>query len=178
MKRDQVETVRVTRHAIIQGTAAAPDGLIDGVVVHPLRVIPDDRGHFAEVFRADDPIADKFEFRQTSLTRTRAGVIKAFHYHLEQDDIFLPVAGTVRVALVDFRTASPTRGFANSIFAGDLHQKAIRIPAGVAHGYEVMPGEDSILVYYTNRTYNPQDEYRLPCDDPGVGFTWWGIQNR
>ncbi len=178
MNRDQVEKVRVVRHTVVQETTPSPEGLIEGVVVHPLKLIPDDRGHFAEIFRADDPIAEDFEFRQTSLTGTRSGVIKAFHYHLMQDDIFFPVVGTIRVALVDFRVDSPTRGEANSIFAGGICQRAIRIPAGVAHGYEVMPGEDLTMVYYTDQTYDPQDEFRLPFDDPGVGFTWWGIQNR
>ncbi len=178
MKREQVEHVRVTRHEIIQQASDGTEGLIDGVTVRPLTLLPDDRGHFAEVFRVTDPVAERFDFAQTSLTATRAGVIKAFHYHLEQDDIFLPVSGTARIALVDFRTGSPTKGFANSIFAGALYPKAVRIPAGVAHGYEVMPGDDLVMVYYTNRIYNPSDEYRVPWDDPGVGFTWWGIENR
>lgn len=178
MKRDQVEKIQIARHTIIQESSPPPEGLIEGVIVHPLKLIPDDRGHFAEIFRVDDPIAGDFDFRQTSLTSTRSGVIKAFHYHLTQDDIFFPVAGTIRIALVDFRLGSPTRGLANSIFAGGLYARAVRIPAGVAHGYEVMRGEDLTMVYYTDQIYDPHDEHRIPFDDPAVGFTWWGIQNR
>lgn len=172
----RLEPTKIRTHTIVQDGAI--DHLIEGVVVHPLRLFPDDRGHFAEVFRHDDPIAAGFTFRQTSTTRSQPGVIKAFHYHKKQDDIFLPVAGKARIALVDFRVESPTYGVAHSIFAGELYPRAVRIPAGVAHGYEVMPGDDLVMVYYTNATYDPADEFRLSHDDPAVGFDAWGITNR
>ena len=129
----------MTRNVALAGrerrVTGRPDeeGLIRGVIVHPLTLHPDDRGHFAEVFRADDPVAAGFEFRQSSITRTRAGVVKAFHWHHHQDDIFCPLVGTARIALVDFRKDSETYGVANSVFAGELYAKAVRIPAGVAH---------------------------------------------
>ncbi|MFH1679260.1 MAG: dTDP-4-dehydrorhamnose 3,5-epimerase family protein [Candidatus Eisenbacteria bacterium] len=173
-----VRLTAVKSHAVIRGERADEKGLIRGVVVRPLRILPDDRGHFAEILRASEPIAAGFEFRQASLTRTRAGVIKAFHYHELQDDIFCPVAGTARIVLVDFREGSKTRGVANSVFAGALYPKAVRIPAGVAHGYEVLPGDDLLLVYFTNREYDPDDEHRLAHDDPRIGFAEWGVRNR
>ena len=95
MNREKVEPTGITRHEIIQGDGEGRESLIEGAIIRPLVVIPDDRGHFAEVFRTTDPIARGFEFRQTSITRTRAGVIKAFHYHLQQEDIFLPMASHI-----------------------------------------------------------------------------------
>ena len=172
-----VEICAVREHRVIEGDGSG-GSLIEGVLIRPLRIIPDDRGHFAEIFRASDPIARGFDFRQSSLTMTRAGVIKAFHYHLDQDDIFCPLAGTVRIVLVDFRKDSKTFGLAQSIFAGDRYMKAVRIPAGIAHGYEVLPGDDLLLVYATNREYDRQDEYRVPHDDPAVAFTEWGVRHR
>ncbi|MFH1277008.1 MAG: dTDP-4-dehydrorhamnose 3,5-epimerase family protein [Candidatus Eisenbacteria bacterium] len=175
-KRIEIAAVRI--HHLIRGGRPDEEGLIRGVVVHPLTLHPDDRGHFAEVFRSDDPVAAGFEFRQSSITRTRPGVVKAFHWHRRQDDIFCPLVGTARIALVDFRIGSETYGTANSVFAGELYAKAVRIPAGVAHGYEVMPGSDLVMVYYTDQFYDPTDEHRIPHDDPKVGFTHWGITHR
>jgi len=173
-----VEICAVREHRIIEGDGSSAAGLIEGVVIRPLRLFPDDRGHFAEIFRASDAIARGFDFQQSSLTLTRAGVIKAFHYHLLQDDIFCPVLGTARIVLIDFRKDSKTFGLAHSIFAGDRYLKAVRIPAGVAHGYEVFPGDDLILVYATNREYDREDEHRVPHDDPTVAFTEWGVRHR
>ncbi|MBS1859995.1 MAG: dTDP-4-dehydrorhamnose 3,5-epimerase family protein, partial [Acidobacteria bacterium] len=46
------------------------------------------------------------------------------------------------------------------------------IPPGVAHGYKVIGGEDAMLVYLTDRFYNPDDEGRIPYDDPGINYDW------
>ena len=79
---------------------------------------------------------------------------------------------------MDFRKDSETYGIANSIFCGEPYLKAVRIPKGVAHGYEVLPGKEMLMVYYTNQHYNPKDEYRFAFDDPEIGWPSWGITHR
>lgn len=173
-----VRPVKVRSHQIIHAEVGPEKGQIAGTVIKFLASWPDDRGHFAEIFRDSEAVARGFAVKQTSLTMTRPGTIKAFHYHLEQDDIFCPVAGTIRIALVDFREDSPTFGIANSIFCGDRYLKAVRIPAGVAHGYEVLGSAEMTMVYWTNQHYNPKDEFRSRFDDPAIGFTFWGVEHR
>jgi dTDP-4-dehydrorhamnose 3,5-epimerase len=169
---------KVTSHHIIHTQCGPEKGQIAGTVIKLLQSWPDDRGHFAEIFRDNEPVAAGFETKQSSLTMTRPRTIKAFHYHADQDDIFCPITGTVRIALIDFREDSPTFGIGNSIFCGDRYMKAVRIPAGVAHGYEVLGETEMTMVYFTNRHYNPKDEFRSRYDDPEIGFTWWGIEHR
>lgn len=176
--RLEARPVQIRAHHLIHDNVGAARGQIEGATIKHLTLWPDDRGHFAEVFRDDEPIVAGFTVRQSSLTLTRPGVIKAFHFHLEQDDVFVPLRGTIRIALVDCRVASPTCGLANSIFAGERYPRAVRIPRGVAHGYEVLPGDDLVMVYYTDRHYDPKDEFRFRHDDPAIGFRWWGIENR
>ena len=174
----KVEVTKIKQHAIIHDNVGPEKGQIDGVVINNMKSWPDDRGFFAEVFRQNDPVVEGFEVLQSSLTMTRAGAIKAFHWHYEQDDIFCPIRGAVRIALVDLRVDSPTYGFANSIFCGELQAKAVRIPKGLAHGYEVLGSDDMWMIYYTNQTYNPKDEGRIAFDDQDLGWEWWGIENR
>ena len=173
-----VEITKATRHTIVHEDIGVEKGQIDGVVVKSLKSWPDDRGHFTEIFRHTEDVVGDFEVLQSSLTMTRPATIKAFHHHMHQDDVFCPVKGTVRIALVDFRVDSPSFGFANSIFCGDKYLKAVRIPKGVAHGYEVLGDEEMTMVYYTNQVYNPSDEFRVKYDDPAVGFEWWGVEFR
>ena len=59
MELESLEPVPVKSHTIIQGMGDQEKGLIRDVIVYPLRVFPDDRGHFAEVFRAYDPDLDR-----------------------------------------------------------------------------------------------------------------------
>jgi dTDP-4-dehydrorhamnose 3,5-epimerase len=150
---------------VVQG---GPDSERDdaGVAVRPLELRPDDRGHFAEIFRSSDPIASGLEVRQASLSRTRAGVIKAFHYHERQDDLFCPVSGTARIVLVDLRAGSDTHGVANSVFAGELYPKSGAHSGGGRPRSEVLPGADLVLVYFTNREYD-RAMSTGSHDDPG-----------
>ena len=173
-----VELCQAERHVIVHSNVGVAGGQIEGATIKSLTAWHDDRGFFAEIFRDNEEVVEGFEVRQTSLTLTRPGTIKAFHYHRKQDDVFCCLVGAIRIALIDLRKDSPTRGVANSIFCGDRSLKAVRIPAGVAHGYEVLGTEDMQMVYYTNQYYDPEDEYRFAFDDPALGFTWWGVENR
>lgn len=174
----ECQVTKITEHKIIHSQVGPEKGQIEGTVIKPLTSWPDDRGHFTEIFRDHEDVVAGFEVKQTSLTMTRPGTIKAFHFHEFQDDVFVPLVGTIRISLVDFRTASPTYGLANSIFCGDRYLKAVRIPKGVAHGYEVLGDTEMTMVYYTNQHYNPKDEHRFAHDDPRIGWTWWGIEHR
>jgi len=154
----------------------APDSprLIAGVRIEPFPVYPDDRGYFLEVQRMGRGLAADFpaETTQVSAALNFPGTIKAFHYHAHQTDLWTPVKGTLQVALADLRRDSPTFGLRNTLYVGPLRPWHIRIPPGVAHGYKVIGTEDALLVYLTNRLYNPQDEGRIRFDDPGINYDW------
>ena len=64
--------------------------------------------------------------------------------------------GLLQVALVDLRLGSPTFGARNTLYVGGLRPWQILIPPGVAHGYKVIGKEDSMLVYLTDRFYDPR----------------------
>jgi len=151
----------------------SPD-LIEGVKVQPLPLFPDDRGYFLEVQRFGHGLAAHFPVgsSQVSAALNFAGAIKAFHYHIHQTDCWTPVRGMLQVALVDFRAGSPSFGRKNTMYAGVLRPWQILIPPGVGHGYKVIGGEEAMLVYMTDRFYNPKDEGRIAYNDPSINYDW------
>jgi dTDP-4-dehydrorhamnose 3,5-epimerase len=155
---------------------AAPDSpdLIDGVGVFPATLYPDDRGYFLEVLRAGRGAVEGFDpaAMLVSAAVNYPGIIKAFHFHRYQADCFAPLAGMLQIALVDLRQGSPTFGLRNTIYAGALRPWQVLIPPGVGHGYKVLGIEPSVLVYATSRFYDPQDEGRIPYDDPSINYDW------
>jgi dTDP-4-dehydrorhamnose 3,5-epimerase len=100
------------------------------------------------------------------------GTIKAFHFHLKQTDCWAPVAGMFQVALVDLRPESRTFGLRNTMYVGALRPWQILIPPGVGHGYKVIGAEPAILVYATDKFYDPADEGRIAYNDPGIHYDW------
>ena len=150
---------------------------IHDVVIKKLVTNSDDRGYFREVLRDDDHLLTRFG--QTSFTKTYPGVIKAFHWHEQQDDLWYVADGMARVVLYDHRADSPTRGVTQVIYAGEDNPVLIVIPSGVAHGYQVLGNKPLLLFYHVTQSYNPSapDELRIPFDDPEIGFDW-SIKNR
>jgi dTDP-4-dehydrorhamnose 3,5-epimerase len=148
--------------------------LIAGVKVQPLPVFPDDRGYFLEVQRIGHGLAAHFpaETSQISAALNYLGAVKAFHFHLHQTDCWTPAKGLMQVALVDLRIASPTFGRRNTMYVGPMRPWQILIPPGVGHGYKVIGTEDSLLVYMTDRFYNPKDEGRIPYNDSSINYDW------
>lgn len=151
-------------------------GKIAGVWIKPLRVFTDDRGLLAELVRADDPYygTDFETCAQTTLTVSYPNVIKAFHYHQQQDDAWFCVKGMIQAVMFDLREDSPTRGVTEQYCIGEHYPALVVIPRGVAHGYRVLGPEPAWIVYHTSSLYQPArpDELRLAYDDPRIGFDW------
>jgi len=152
---------------------SSPD-MIQGVRIEPISLYPDDRGYFLEVQRMGRGLAAHFpaETTQTSTAFNYPGTIKAFHFHLHQTDCWTPAMGMFQVVLVDLRQGSPTFGARNTIYAGVLRPWQILIPPGVGHGYKVIGEGPAMLIYLTDRFYNPKDEGRIAYNHPGINYDW------
>jgi dTDP-4-dehydrorhamnose 3,5-epimerase len=154
-------------------TADSAD-LIQGVRAQPYDLWPDDRGYFLEVIRMRQGLAAHFvpETTQVSAALSYPGTIKAFHFHLYQTDLWVPMSGVFQVALVDLRPDSSTFGLKNTLYVGALRPWQLLIPPGVGHGYKVVGESPGVLVYVTNQLYNARDEGRIAYNDPSIQYDW------
>lgn len=145
--------------------------VIDGVVLKELKTSSDERGFFRELIRVtDDFFAEGFG--QWSHSLMFDGVIKAWHFHHIQTDWWYVCSGVLRVGLCDMRPDSPTCKKTMDFLMGDLQPaQIIKIPPGVAHGCKTVQGPAN-LFYVTSHVYNPDDEIRIPYNDPEIDFDW------
>ncbi|MFA6536918.1 MAG: dTDP-4-dehydrorhamnose 3,5-epimerase family protein [Patescibacteria group bacterium] len=146
--------------------------MINEVKIKSVKRYCDDRGFFCEVIK--DGEETFHPVKQTSYTETFPGVIKAFHWHQKQWDVWFVVNGLAQVVLYDMREGSSTKGETQVVFAGRENPVLISIPPGVAHGYRVLGNEKVCLFYHTSEAYNPAepDEERIAFDDPMINFDW------
>jgi len=146
--------------------------MINGVEIKKIIRHSDDRGYFSEIIKFGE---ETFcEVKQTNYSIAYPKVIKAFHWHKKQFDVWFPVKGNMQIVLYDIRKKSPTRGETQIICAGEDNPQLILIPPGVMHGYRVLGNKPAGLFYHTSEIYNPEnpDEQRIPFDDPRIGFDW------
>ena len=146
--------------------------MIDGVVIKQLQGHADERGCLTEILRADDEIFEGFG--QIYVSRNYPGVIRAWHYHKNQEDFWAAVKGMVQAVLYDGREGSPTYGEVQEVFLGEQNMVLLRIPRGVMHGYKTIGVEPSLLMNIPTAPYNSADpdEYRLPYDTEEIPYDW------
>ena len=139
--------------------------VIDGLRRIPLQRFDDERGWFSELARAS---ALPKPIRQVNLSRSRQGVIRGLHYHERgQDDLFVCLAGMVRVVVLDRTTGE---SFSEDI--GDDNPVAIYVPGIHAHGYEALT--DALFAYLVTEEYDAADpdEQGISWSDPRVRHLW------
>lgn len=146
--------------------------MIEGVKEKNLIRHCDDRGYIAEIIRDDDKLLSRIG--QAAITKTYPRVIKAFHWHKKQDDVWFCASGNIQVVLYDRRPRSKTKGETAVFYLGNDNPTAVLIPKGVAHGYRVLGEKPATLIYFTSQSYNPAspDEERISFDDPEINFDW------
>ena len=147
------------------------DTLIEGVLLKKLSTHRDERGYFREIIRVTD---DFFEegFGQWSVSQMYEGVIKAWHIHPTQVDWWYVHSGVLKVVLFDTRENAQTKNNLLELLMGDnQNAQVVRIPPGVAHGCKCINGPAN-LFYITSKTYNPDEEGRIPYNSQDIGYDW------
>lgn len=155
-------------------------GVIEGVQLLSLNHFVDDGGAFAEIARLDEEgnlqLLPHFKVRQTNYSVMLPGVIKAFHLHYNQEDVwFVMPYDRVLVGLFDAREKSPTYKTTMRFVMGAGKAQLLYLPRGVAHGLANVWQNPSTLVYFVNQHFNADcpDEHRLPWNILGDNF--WEI---
>jgi len=150
--------------------------VIDGVAVVPVRRFNDDGGSMTELARLDEGRAQAlagFSAAQINYSTLEPGVVKAFHVHHRQTDVwYVPPEDRVLLVLVDVREGSPTEKVATKLVLGDGASALVRIPPGVAHGCRNVGERTARIVYMTDVHFSAEpgatDEGRLPWDLVGA----------
>lgn len=153
-----------------------PKPKINGVQIVPLNTFQDDGGYFLEVARFKTHVFEQFpdfELKQLNISELDPGVIKAWHIHQQQDDIwFVPPSQRLLIALHDIREQSVTKDTTMRLVCGAGKAQLVFIPRGVAHGAANLWQKPALIVYLVNNLFTADpaasDEYRLPWDQFGA----------
>lgn len=154
--------------------------VIEGVEIVEMKVFTGEDGDFSELvrFTPDGKLEGfpDFQVRQINRSMVVPGTVKAWHFHLKQDEVqtVLP-QDKLLVGLWDLRENSKTKGQTMRLSLGGGKAHWIFLPKGVAHGYMNPYKKSSTVLYLVSEqfdTKNP-DEMRLPWDAMGKEF--WEI---
>jgi dTDP-4-dehydrorhamnose 3,5-epimerase len=144
--------------------------MIDGVVVTPLRQIPDERGKVMHMLRVDSPVF--MQFGEIYFSTVFPGAVKAWHIHKEMTLNYAVPHGRVKFVLYDDRPASPSRGEVQEIFLGPDSYNLVTVPPRVWNGFKGIGTETAIVANCASIPHRPDEIERIPAADPRIPYDW------
>lgn len=144
--------------------------MIDGVVITPLRQIPDERGKIMHMMRSDDPLFT--QFGEIYFSEIFPQVIKAWHLHQEMVLNYAVVRGMIKLVLFDDREDSPTRGQVDEIFLGESQYIRVTIPPGIWNGFKGIGTVPALVANCSSIPYAPDEILRLDPFAETIPYVW------
>jgi len=153
------------------------DTPLDGLKVVQRRLLTDQRGFLARIFSERElaPAGWRKPIAQINHSVTRGpGTVRGMHFqrgeHVEMK-LVTCLRGTVWDVAIDLRPGSPTflRWHAEEL--SEENGRAMLIPEGFAHGFQVQ-SEECDLLYLHSTPHAPQAEGGLNARDPRLAIAW------
>jgi dTDP-4-dehydrorhamnose 3,5-epimerase len=148
---------------------------LDGPLLIEPDLFSDERGFFAETFRADAWAAAGIDvtFVQDNHSRSQRGTLRGMHFqtHPGQAKLVRCARGAMLDVLVDLRRGSATFGAWESFELDDERMLQLFVPIGFAHGFCVT-SEVADVTYKCSSYYDATTEAGIAFDDPDLGIVW------
>jgi dTDP-4-dehydrorhamnose 3,5-epimerase len=144
--------------------------MIDGVLVVPLKRIPDERGTVLHMLKRTDP--HFIEFGEIYFSTIYPGVVKGWHKHNEMTLNYACIHGRIKLVLFDDREGSATKGELMEVFLGPDNHSLVQIPPGVWNGFKGMGAEMAIVANCCTHPHDPSRSIRLDPFDNDIPYDW------
>jgi len=144
--------------------------VIQGVFIHPLKQIADDRGKVMHMLRRDDPWFERFGEIYFSLAFP--GVIKGWHLHKEMTLNYAVIKGRIKLVLYDDREDSPTQNTLQEIFTGEDNYGLITIPPKIWNGFKAIGMEPALVANCATEPHDPSEIVRLEPFTDNIPYDW------
>lgn len=137
----------------------------------------DERGYFARVWCQDEFAAQGIDIgvAQASISHNlRAGTLRGMHFAwppAQEGKLVRCERGGIFDAIVDLRPQSPAYLRHFSIRLDEDNGAALYIPPGVAHGFQTL-ADNSTILYMMSEAYRPDLAAGVRYDDAAFGIRW------
>ena len=144
--------------------------MIDGILVLPLRRIPDERGTVSHMLKRSDPHFK--EFGEIYFSSIYPGVVKAWHLHSKTALNYACIVGNIKLGLYDERDGSSTKGRTQTIYIGERNYALVTIPPGVWNGFMNIDVKESIVANCATIPHDPAEIRRVDPHENKIPYEW------
>jgi len=144
--------------------------MINGVLIKPLKQIPDERGKIMHMLRADDPYF--IQFGEIYFSVIYPDVIKGWHLHTRMTLNYAVVSGMIKLVLYDSREKSSTNGELQELFIGEDNYVLVQIPPGIYNGFKGIGVKPAIVANCSDITHDPEEILRIDPFTHDIPYDW------
>ncbi len=149
---------------------------LPGVSLIKPQIFGDDRGFFLELYKHSDFIRAGIpeHLVQDNYSRSSKGVLRGLHYQKSsraQGKLVTCLKGCIFDVAVDIRKGSPRFGQWTGIELSGESKQLLYIPAGFAHGFQVLSDTAEVLYKCTDE-YSPAEDRGIIWNDPDINIDW------
>ena len=144
--------------------------MIEGVLIHTLKQIPDERGKIMHMLREDDSHFERFG--EIYFSSVYPGVVKAWHYHKEMTLNYAVIYGMIKLVLFDDREDSPTRNQLMELFIGEGNYVLVKVPPKVWNGFKGIGTTQAIVANCATIPHRPDEILRMDPFKNHIPYSW------
>ncbi len=144
--------------------------MIDGVVVTPLKQIPDERGSVMHMLRRD--CSTFSEFGEIYFSTIHPGVVKGWHLHQRMILNYAVPVGRIKFVLYDQREDSPTKGEISEVFMGPDNYVLVTVPPLIWNGFKGIGDVTSLVANCASIPHDPDEIKRRDPLDEEIPYDW------
>jgi dTDP-4-dehydrorhamnose 3,5-epimerase len=144
--------------------------MIDGVVVSPRKIIPDERGKVMHMLKATDPEFERFG--EIYFSFVYPGVIKGWHLHREMIINYAVPVGMIKLVLFDDRAGSKTKGELQEIYLGEGNHCMVKVPVNVWNGFKGVGTVPAVVANCASIPHDPKEIERMDPFTKKIPYDW------
>jgi len=144
--------------------------VISGVIITPLKQIPDERGKVMHMLRNDSDVF--VSFGEIYFSAVYPGAIKAWGRHKKMILNYAVPVGYIKLVLYDDRKDSPTKGQLQEISLGLDNYSLVTIPPMVWVGFKGLGNEMAIVANCASIPHDTKEAEKRDKFDPSIPYSW------
>ena len=144
--------------------------MIEGVLVHPLKIIADQRGAVMHMLKKTDPHFE--EFGEIYFSVVQPGAVKGWNKHKKMVLNLAAVSGNIKLVIFDAREGSSTKGEISELIIGEDNYCLVKIPPGLWVGFKATGKTPAILANCASLPHDPQEKEHLDILSERIPYKW------
>ena len=144
--------------------------MIDGVIITPLKQIPDERGKIMHMMKNDCPPFKSFG--EIYFSCVYPGAIKGWHIHKKMTLNYAVPVGDIKFVLYDDRPGSPTKGQIQEIFMGPSNYCLVTVPPMVWNGFKGIGNSMAVVANCATHVHEADEIMRMDPFDKSIPYDW------